>query len=94
MARTLTPERQKLKQEAISLRYDYGWAIRQIAGHLDIKKSTIDLWVSSNSGSGLSKNNGHITHLEGDCLELLKAIPDKSIDVLLTDPPWPGCRFA
>jgi hypothetical protein len=24
MARTLTPERQKLKQEALSLRYDYG----------------------------------------------------------------------
>lgn len=24
----------------------------------------------------------------GDCLELIKDIPDKSIDLLLTDPPY------
>ncbi len=88
MARTLTPERQKLKQEAISLRYDYGWSIRDIAGHLDVKKSTIDVWVSKNIRMVLSSNNGHITHLEGDCLEILPTIPDNSIDVLLTDPPY------
>ena len=68
MARTLTPERQQLKQQAISLRYDYGKTVRQIAGQLDVKKSTIDLWVSSNSRTTLSNNNHHITHLEGDCL--------------------------
>jgi transposase len=66
VARTLTPERQKLKEEAMSLRYDYGWDIRRIAGQLDVKKSTIHLWVSNNIGMGLSNNNGHITHLEGD----------------------------
>lgn len=88
MARTLTPERQKLKQEAISLRYDYEWDIRRIAGQLQVKKSTIHLWVSNNSHRGLSNNNHPITHLEGDCLELLKDIPDNSVDALLTDPPY------
>lgn len=29
-----------------------------------------------------------ITLLHGDCLELLKTIPDKSIDLVLTDPPY------
>ena len=63
-------------QEAISLRYDYGWDIRRIAGHLLVKKSTIHLWVSNNSHNSLSNN---ITLLEGDCLELLPAIPDGSV---------------
>ena len=26
--------------------------------------------------------------LHGDCLELMKTIPDKSIDLVLTDPPY------
>ena len=26
--------------------------------------------------------------LHGDCLELMKSIPDKSIDLVLTDPPY------
>lgn len=26
--------------------------------------------------------------IQGDCLELLKEIPDKSIDLILTDPPY------
>lgn len=88
MARKLTPERQKLKQEALSLRYDYGWDIRRIAGQLQVKKSTIHLWVSNNSHGGLSNKNGAIQHLEGDCLEVLEDIPDGSVDCLLTDPPY------
>jgi len=27
----------------------------------------------------------------GDCLEILKEIPDKSVDLVLTDPVWPNC---
>ncbi len=76
MARKLTPERQKLKQEAISLRYDYGWTIRSIAGQLHLPKTVIHRYVSHNSHSGLSHNSNHIRLLEGDCLELLKDIPD------------------
>ena len=26
--------------------------------------------------------------LHGDCLELMKDIPDKSVDMVLTDPPY------
>lgn len=29
-----------------------------------------------------------ITLLSGDCLELMKSIPDKSVDMVLTDPPY------
>lgn len=31
---------------------------------------------------------GRITLLKGDCLDLLKTIPDNSIDLILTDPPY------
>lgn len=88
MSRTLTPERQKLKQEAMSLRYDYGWSERRIVDQLHVSKTTVHHWVVPNTGMGLVHNNGHITHLEGDCLELLKVVPDKSVDILLTDPPY------
>lgn len=32
---------------------------------------------------------------QGDCLELMKAIPDKSIDAIITDPPYgtTGCKW-
>jgi DNA modification methylase len=32
------------------------------------------------------KNN--VVLLKGDCLELMKDIPDKSIDLIVTDPPY------
>jgi len=88
MARTLTPERQQLKQQAISLRYDYGLSVPKIMRQLNISRPTIYRYLSHNSNSSVSHNNHHITHLEGDCLELLKDIPNKSIDCLLTDPPY------
>ena len=31
-------------------------------------------------------NNIELMH--GDCLELMKSIPDKSVDLVLTDPPY------
>lgn len=88
MARALTPERQKLKQEAISLRYDYGLSDRQIAARLNVPRRTIDVWMGNNSHIRVGRNNSNIRHLEGDCLEILPTIPDNSIDVLLTDPPY------
>ena len=30
--------------------------------------------------------------LTGDCLELMKRIPDQAIDVIITDPVWPDCK--
>ncbi|GAI28474.1 unnamed protein product, partial [marine sediment metagenome] len=88
MARKLTPERQKQKQEALSLRYDLGWTERRIVDHLHLAKTTIHEWLVGNSHKGLVGNNTHITHLEGDCLEILPTLPDESADVLLTDPPY------
>ena len=69
MARTLTPERQQLKQQAISLRYDYGLSVPKIMRQLNISRPTIYRYLSHNSNSSVSHNNHHITHLEGDCLE-------------------------
>jgi len=88
MARTLTPERQQLKQQAISLRFDYGFTERRIATQLHIPQKTINRFVSQYSNKNLSHNSNHITHLEGDCLEKMQELPDKSIDCLLTDPPY------
>lgn len=88
MARTISPERQKLKEQALSLRYDYGLAIPRITRHLNLSRPTIYRYLSHNSHGGLSHNSNAVTHLEGDCLELLKTIPDNSINCLLTDPPY------
>lgn len=88
MTRPLTPERQKLKQEALSLRYDYGLSIRGIAGQLHVPKTDIDRWVSRYSNGTVSHNATTFVHLEGDCLVKLKDIPDSSVDCLLTDPPY------
>ena len=33
-------------------------------------------------------NISEITLKQGDCLELMKEIPDKSIDCILCDPPY------
>lgn len=88
MARTLTPERQKLKQEALSLRYDYGLSEPAIVARLGIPQTTISYWVSNNLHRDGNNNSSKITLLEGDCLEILPTIPDKSVDVLLTDPPY------
>lgn len=88
MARPLTPERQKLKQEALSLRYDYGLSEPQIMNRLHVPQPTIHRWVIHNSNGGVIHNSTTFTHLEGDCLVKLKDIPDNSIDCLLTDPPY------
>src|SRR5690348_7625921 len=29
--------------------------------------------------------------IQGDCLELMKAIPDGCVDAVITDPVWPNC---
>lgn len=31
---------------------------------------------------------GKIDLSKGDCLELLKGIPDRSVDLIITDPPY------
>lgn len=38
------------------------------------------------------KNNENITLWQGDCLEMMKDIPDKSIDLTVTSPPYDNLR--
>jgi len=57
MARTLTPERQKLRDEAISLRYDYGLSEPAIVAKLGIPQTTISYWVSKNLHRDGSNNS-------------------------------------
>jgi len=72
MARVLTPERQILKEEALSLRHDYGLSVPKIMRQLNLARPTLYRYLSHNSNGGVSHNSAKITHLEGDCLELLK----------------------
>lgn len=73
----VTPPPDLIRDEAISLRYDYGLSELAIMTRLSIPQRTISHWVSHNSHSSISHNNGHITHLEGDCLEILQTLPNK-----------------
>ena len=34
------------------------------------------------------RQKGHYKLINGDCLEVMKQIPDKSIDMILCDPPY------
>ena len=33
-------------------------------------------------------HDGHATIYHGDCLDVLRAMPDNSIDAIVTDPPY------
>ena len=38
-------------------------------------------------------DNQTVKLLQGDCLELMKTIPDGSVDLVLTDPPYQTKRY-
>lgn len=59
MARTLTPERQALKADALQIRRELGWSERQIAKALGVPRQTINLWV--NPGRPLADIPGHLS---------------------------------
>ena len=88
MARTLTPERQKLKQDAIRLRRELGWSERRIARHLTIDYRTIHRWLPHNGRHNmphiLPLNHVHIM----DCLQGMGKLPHDYIDLVFTDPPY------
>ena len=56
MARKLTPERQKLRLDAIRLRQELGWSERQIAGQLNVPRPTINVWLADNPKRTVAKN--------------------------------------
>jgi len=78
------------------LRYDYGLSEIQIMARLDVPQRTISHWVSHNSNGRFSHNPATFTHLEGDCLERSKDIPDHSAEAisLRYDYGWTERRIA
>jgi len=86
--RTLTPERQKLRQDAIRLRHEIGWDSCHISRHLNVPRRTIRDWLhdngGGNSGDNTSLNCVHII----DCIAGMKAMPHESVDLAFADPPY------
>ena len=63
MTNSMTPEREKLRQEAIRLRQELGWHQKEIADYLNVPQPTINFWLhkddhnpSSNKLDGFLKN--------------------------------------
>lgn len=91
MARTLTPERQKQREDAIRIRQELGWSERQIARHLAIDHRTIHRWLPRNDNHQLPHNYTPLTpnniyHM--DCLDGLSRLPHDSVDLVFADPPY------
>ena len=90
-ARVLTPERQKLRLDALRLRQEMGWSIRQIAGHLRLEKSTIHRWLSRELEAKVSHNTAPLfpnNIYRMDCLDGLRRLPHDSVDLVFADPPY------
>lgn len=91
MARTLPPERQKLKQDAIRIRQELGWSERRIASHLNLSRPTINYWLAKNGAHVVARNNtplipNNIYHM--DCLDGLARLPHDSVALIFADPPY------
>ncbi len=56
MGRTLTPERQALRQDALRIRQELGWSERAIANHLSLPRDTVHHWMVLNAKAGLVHN--------------------------------------
>jgi len=91
MARALTLERQKLKQDAIRIRQELGWTERHIANHLSLPQPTIHVWLINNSVPSVIKNNGQldlgIVHII-DCIKGMNRLPHEYADLVFADPPY------
>lgn len=91
VARKLTPERQKLRLDAIRIRQELGWSIRVIAGHLRVPKSDIHYWLSNNGTHAPSHNTTPLPPNNiycMDCLNGLRQLPHDSVDLVFADPPY------
>ncbi len=91
MAGKLTPERQKLRLDAIRIRQELGWSIRVIAGHLQVPKSDVYLWLSNNSEARVSHNTTPLSPNNiycMDCLDGLRRLPHDSVNLVFADPPY------
>ncbi len=91
LARKLTPERQKLRLDAIRLRQELGWSERQIAGHLSLPRTTIQRFLAHNNTHEMAHNATPLspnTIYCMDCLDGLSRLPHDSVDLVFADPPY------
>jgi len=91
MARKLTPERQKLRLDAIRIRQELGWSIDKIAVYLSLPPTTIARWVSHNPEARLPHNTAPLSPDNiycMDCLDGLRRLPHDSVDLVFADPPY------
>ena len=84
MGRTLTPERQKLKRDAIRLQQEMGWDSGQISGHLNVPSRTVRRWTGHNNGHNVSMNTTNTM----DCTVGMARLPHESVDLIFADPPY------
>jgi len=102
MTRTLTPERRELLEEALELRRA-GLTEQNIAEILGQPQQTISYWLSI-IGNGTTTNigkeatptkntkigitNNPLTLYQGKYEDVAPRIPNESIDLIITDPPY------
>lgn len=91
MARKMTPEREKLRLDAIRLRQELGWSERQIASQLNVPRPTINVWLANNPKYMMAKNTAPLSPNNiycMDCLDGLRRLPHNSVDMVFADPPY------
>lgn len=71
MARKLTPERQKLRLDAIRLRQELGWSNRRIAAHLTVPETTIRRWIRHNYKARVRQNTAPLSPNNIYCMDCL-----------------------
>ena len=50
MTTSMTPDREKLRQEAVRLRQELGWLQKDIARHLNVPQPTVNWWLHRSDG--------------------------------------------
>lgn len=87
MARKLTPERKKVRLDAIRLRQELGWSERSIMAHLSLPETTIRRWLRHNNSHDTRHNKplapNNIYCME--CLEGLRQLPHNSVDLVFAE---------
>lgn len=66
--------------------------MKKLSNALVIEDYKISLDIQKNKNKTTTKDNIQTQVLEGDCLELLRKLPDNSVDLIVTSPPYADQR--
>ena len=72
--------------------YDYNVQKHEGGGYQQIAPVSIKAYRSSQGGFCMGGGLLDVELMQGDCLELMQAIPDESIDLTVTSPPYDNLR--